>query len=388
MSILFEPTSLKNITLRNRFVRSATYDGSADQEGHVSDQQVEIFKQLARGGVGLIVTGITYIHPSGQIVPFQNSIAGDDHIPGFKGLTAAVHSLGASIAIQLFHAGREAAAFLKGKNEQAIAPSFVEEDPYFAEKYRPMRDEEIWEIVRSFGDAARRAREAGFDAVQLHGAHGYLLSQFLSPYANRRDDDWGGTLEKRLRFFREVHQEIRTKVGEDFPVLIKIGVKDEIPGGLELWEGKLAVQFLVQWGFDALEISQGLRGLRYENTEFRRKIDHIDREAYFRDWCGEIRRQVNVPTIIVGGLRTYSLMEDVVQKGEADLVALSRPLIREPGIINAWRSGDHRRAACISCNGCLEALRRGQPLHCVQQKGQAHRWNTGLSDERIPRSVS
>jgi 2,4-dienoyl-CoA reductase-like NADH-dependent reductase (Old Yellow Enzyme family) len=230
-----------------------------------------------------------------------------------------------------------------------------------------MTEDEIWEIVRAFGDAARRAREAEFDAVQIHGAHGYLLSQFLSPHTNRRSDDWGGVLDHRLRFHREVYRDIRAKVGEDFPVLIKIGVRDGFPGGLELMEGEWAAQHLAQWGFDALEISLGLRGELYEGTEFRTHINSLDREGYFRDWCKRIKRQVSVPVIMIGGLRTYELMEEVIQKGEADFISLCRPFIREPGIINDWKRGHDHKTACVSCNKCLEAVRKGEALHCGQR---------------------
>jgi len=368
MSILFETIKIKNMELRNRFVRSATYDGCAERGGLVSSRQIKIFSKLADGGVGLIVTGITSVHHSGQISSSQSSIAGDDCIPGFKRLTATVHDRGARIAVQLFHAGRERARFIKDKSTQAIAPSFFPNDPYFTEEYRPMIDDEIWDLIRAFGDAAKRAREAGFDAVQIHAAHAYLLSQFLSPSTNHRHDHWGGTLENRLRLHREIYRDIRVKVGEDYPILIKIGVQDGFPGGLEFSEGSRAAQLLSQWGFDALEISQGLRGKSYEGTEFRTGIDKLNREAYFRQWCREIKPHVNVPVMMVGGLRTFELMEEVIQKGEADLISLSRPLIAEPGIINEWQSENHRRATCISCNKCLEALIRREALHCVQQK--------------------
>ena len=370
MSILFDPMRIKDVELRNRFVRSATYDGCADRTGQVSEGQISIFAELADGGVGLIVTGIAYVHQSGQNLPFQNSIASDDCIPGLKRLTTAVHDRGAKIAVQLFHAGRERARFLKAKNEQAIAPSFVSNDPYFTKQYRPMTEDEIWDMIRAFGDAAKRARDAQFDAVQLHGAHAFLLSQFLSPFTNHRDDHWGGTLEKRLRFHREIYRDIRSKVGEDYLVLIKIGVQDGFPGGLAFSEGNLAAQLLAQWGFDSLEISQGLRGKPYEGTEFRTKINSLDREGYFRHWCKEIKSQVDVPVMMVGGLRTFELTEEVIQKGEANFISLSRPLIREPGIINEWKSGNRHRATCISCNKCLEALRKGEALHCIQQKIQ------------------
>ena len=344
--------------LRNRFVRSATYDGCADKN-YVTEKQMSLYTTLAEGGVGLIITGITYVHNNGQISKFQNSISSDEFISGFKRLTSAVHDRGAKIAVQLFHAGREA-RFPKSSDRVPIGPSFLEKDPYFKAEYRAMTENEIWEVVRAFGDGAKRAREAGFDAVQIHGAHAYLLSQFLSPYTNRRQDEWGGSLENRLRIHREIYRDIRQKVGEDYPVLIKIGVQDGFPGGLEFSEGKLAAKYLAELGFDALEISQGLRGPSDEDTEFRTKINVLDREAYFRNWCRQIKNQVEVPVMMVGGLRTFKLMEEIIQNKEADFISLSRPLIREPGIINDWKRGDHHRAKCISCNECFESLIKGQ----------------------------
>jgi len=367
-SILFEPTKIKNMELRNRFIRSATYDGCADN-GYVTKKQIDLYANLADGGVGLIITGITYVHNNGQISKFQNSISNDEFISGFKRLTSAVHDRGAKIAVQLFHAGREG-RFPKSSGRLPIAPSFLEHDSYFIAEYRAMTESEIWEIVRAFGDGAKRAREAEFDAVQVHGAHAYLLSQFLSPYTNRRGDEWGGNLKNRLRIHTEIYRDIRNKVGEDYPILIKVGVQDGFPGGLDFSEGKLAAKYLAELGFDALEISQGLRGQSEEDTEFRTKINSLDREAYFRDWCRQIKNQVDIPVMMVGGLRTFKLMEEVIQNKEADFISLSRPLIMEPGIINNWRGGDRHRAKCISCNKCFESLINGETLECAQLKSK------------------
>jgi 2,4-dienoyl-CoA reductase-like NADH-dependent reductase (Old Yellow Enzyme family) len=363
MRILFEPAKIKGMEVPNRFVRSATYDGCADKQGYVSEKQIALFSELAEGGIGLIVTGIAHVHPSGQISLFQNAITSDDFIPDLKRLTTAVHDRGPKIAVQLFHAGRERAKFVRPKDGLAIAPSFVEDDPYFNHSYRPITEDETWDVVRAFGDAAKRAREAGFDAVQVHAAHAYLLSEFLSPFTNRR-------------VHREIYQDIRAKVGEDYPVLIKIGVQDGFPEGLEFTEGKVAAQRLAQWGYDALEISSGLRGEGYETAEFRTKISRLEREAYFGGWCQEIKSQVSVPVMMVGGLRTFELMEEVVQNGDADFISLSRPFIREPGLVNDWKSGDYHRATCISCNKCFEALLKLEPLHCVQQKREERRRKT------------
>ena len=371
MSILFTPMKIKNMELRNRFVRSATCDGWADTNGHVTDRQVRLFTELAQGGVGLIVVGITYVHHSGQVIASQNSIASDDCIAGFKRLTAVVQDCGAKIALQLYHAGRNGGEFLTRKNELAMAPSFIENDPYFLKKYRSMNEYDIWEIINSFGDGAKRAREAGFDAVQIHAAHGWLPSQFLSPYTNRRTDGWGGPLTNRLRFHQEIYRNMRAKVGDDYPLLIKIGVQDGFPGGLEFREGKIAAQLCAEWGFDALEISLGVRGDGYEAAEFRTKIDSLDQEGYFRDWCKEVKSQASVPVMMVGGLRTFELMEEVIQKREADFISLSRPLINNPHIVNEWVSGSRRRAGCISCNKCLEALIEGEGLSCKLPQNKA-----------------
>jgi len=367
MSILFEPVKIKYMKLRNRFVRSATYDGCADGKGNVTDKQIKLFSKLAHGGAGLIISGVAYVQPSGQISPIQNSIATDNVIHGFKELTNAVHDGGVKIALQLFHAGREA-RFVKSRGMVPWAPSVLEKDRYFSGEHVSMNENHIWKVVRAFGDCAKRAREAGFDAVQVHGAHAYLLSQFLSPYTNRRNDIWGGKIEDRLRFHREIYKDIRKKVGYDYPVLLKIGVEDGFDGGLKFREGKQAAKYLAELGFDALEISQGLRGEKYGGTEFRNQINLPEDEAYFRHWCVEIKREVNKPIMMVGGIRSFHIAEEIIDKKEADFVSLCRPLIREPDIINQWKSGNYHRSECISCNKCLEVLIKGKTLRCVQQK--------------------
>jgi len=373
MSILFEPVKIKNLELKNRFVRSATGDGCADKSGRVTEKHLKMFAELADGGVGLIITGISYVHTSGQISGTQLSIADDDCIAGLKSLTKTVHDRGARIAVQLFHGGRESAKFLKEKGEIARGVSVIGNDPYFSGEYKALTGDEIREIIAAFGNAARRAQEAGFDAVQLHGAHAYLLSQFLSPFTNRRDDDWGGSLEKRIRLHREIYSDMRAKVGKDYPIFIKTGGEDGFPGGLQFSEGKQAAMLLAEWGYDALEISQGLRGKLFEGTEFRTKIASLESEGYFRDWASEIRSKVSVPVILVGGLRSFNLMEEIIEHRDADLISLCRPLIRQPDIINSWERGGRDRATCISCNECLLALLNGQNVRCVYEEREASR---------------
>jgi 2,4-dienoyl-CoA reductase-like NADH-dependent reductase (Old Yellow Enzyme family) len=363
---LFEPFKIGNLEISNKFVRSATYDGMADKNGHVSERQMQLYEGLARGQVGLIVTGIAYVHPAGRISPYQNSIARDDDIAGLSKLVQKVHGLGSRIAIQLFHAGREKGRIYR--KQPAFAPSFVADDPFFDGPHRSMEEDEIHEVIEAFGDGAARARAAGFDAVQIHGAHAYLLSQFLSPFTNRRTDSWGGSLENRLRLHREILRAIRSRVGTDFPVLMKLGVADGFGGGLEFHEGLAAAEILARDGLDAIEISQGLRGRGYSQSEFRTGIVRPESEAYYREWCREIKRCVNIPVIMVGGLRSFAVVTDVVQNGLADLVSLSRPLIREPDLVARWQSGDRRPATCVSCNQCMEALLQTKPLACYYKE--------------------
>jgi 2,4-dienoyl-CoA reductase-like NADH-dependent reductase (Old Yellow Enzyme family) len=363
-SILFEPARLKNVTLRNRFVRSATYDGMSDITGQVTDRQIKLISDLAAGGVGMIISAIMYVHPSGQVSSFMNSIAGDEFISGLRELTGAAHRRGAKIAVQLYHGGREA-RFVKTKKQLPIAPSVIADDPFYRGNYREITEEEIEEVMDAFGLAALRARQAGFDAVQIHGAHGYLMSQFLSPFTNRRKDQWGGSLTNRLRLHRDVCRKIRGHVGEDYPVLIKLGVEDGFAGGLTFTEGMQAAQILADTGYDGLEISSGIRGEKYGGTEYKTKINKPAREGYFRSWAREIKKNVKVPVIAVGGLKSIPMMEEMIQSQETDFISLCRPLISQPALINDWQTDQNKKPRCVYCNKCLEALHRGTPLHCV-----------------------
>lgn len=366
MSILFSPARVGTLEIPNRFWRSATYDGGADKGGAVSDWQVELYAALARGGLGLVVSGICNVTPAGKISPAQNSLSEDRAIPGLKRLAEAVQAKGARLAVQLFHAGRENFRRQEALGVESLGPSDLApgQDPYFEGSCRAMREDEIWETVAGFGLAARRAAEAGCDGVQVHGAHAYLLAQFLSPQTNRRADAWGGGLEGRLRLHLEILKAIRREVGPGYPVFIKLGLADGFAGGLELAEGLVAAQRLAAAGYDAIEVSQGLRGNDYSQAEFRPKIVKREREAYFRGWTRQVKALVDVPVALVGGLRSLDLMEEAVAGGEADFVALCRPLIREPDLVASWRAGQPRRPTCISCNQCFEIIRSGQRLRC------------------------
>lgn len=203
--------------------------------------------------------------------------------------------------------------------------------------------------------------------IQVHGAHAYLLAQFLSPQSNQRGDHWGGSLENRLRLHKEIYRAVRGQVGPNYPVMIKLGVQDGFPGGLAFKEGLEAAVQLARVGYDALEVSQGLRGTDYGQTEFRDKIVKREREAYFRDWAREVKKRVSVPVMMVGGMRSLDLMEEIVAGDEADFISLSRPLIREPDLVASWQAGQARRPTCISCNKCFDHILTGARLQCMVQ---------------------
>ena len=371
MSRLFDPCELAGLNLRNRLVRSATYDGSGLPGGQVSPRQVELYRALAQGGVGLIISGIVNVDRAGRVSKFQNSLHEDKFIPGLARLVEVVHKEGARIAVQLFHGGRECARYRGPKaTDLALGPSPPQDDPYFVHDNRAMTVAEIEQTVEAFGAAARRAQEAGFDAVQVHGAHAYLFAQFLSPQCNQRDDEWGGDLAGRLRLHLAVLANIREQVGPDYPVMFKLGLADGFDGGLTLEEGLEAAQRLARAGCDGLEISLGLRGRLYEESEFHSKVDRPGGEGYFAAWAQAVKQRVAVPVMAVGGVRTSELAQRILDQGQADLVALSRPLISQPDLPARWQAGDQSRARCISCNKCFEGLLKLRPLACVLEGKQ------------------
>jgi 2,4-dienoyl-CoA reductase-like NADH-dependent reductase (Old Yellow Enzyme family) len=373
MNVLFTPARIGNLEIPNRFVRSATYDAGAE-EGFVSDFQVELYRALAKGRVGLIVSGVFSVR-RGKTPHVQNTLLDDKSIPGLKRLADIVRAHGSRLAVQLFHGGREAYRVLQPDGIEAAGPSAFKagEDPYFMGTCREMTEEEIWATVEAFAQGARRARDAGCDAVQIHGAHAYLLSQFLSPRSNRRADGWGGTPQNRLRLHREIYRAVRKQVGPEYPVTIKLGVEDSVPDGLRFEEGMEAAVELAQVGYDAIEVSQGLRGLSYAQTEFRQNINKRELEAYFREWTREVKKRVRVPVIMVGGLRSVNLMREVLTANEADFVSLCRPLVREPDLVAFWEAGEMRRPKCVSCNRCFEHVIAGLRLECVLQTRRRQR---------------
>jgi 2,4-dienoyl-CoA reductase-like NADH-dependent reductase (Old Yellow Enzyme family) len=373
-SLVFEPKEIGGMVIKNRLVRSATYEAMASEDGSVTDELVELYKTLAQGGVGLIITGYAYVQSSGKSTPRHTGIDRDELIPGLTKIarTVHVHGDGCKVAIQLVHSGRQ--SFIL---DETIAPSAVLES--VRNKIpREMTIEEIEETVEAFAEAARRAKEAGFDAVQVHAAHGYLLSEFLSPYTNRRTDEYGGSTENRCKIVEGTYKRTVENVGKDFPILIKMNVDDFLEGGINLNESKRIAERLSKTGFAAIEtsgcmwevITRSEEELGWEPAmipESRINIKSKDKEAYHLPYAREIRKVIDVPLILVGGIRSLDVIEKILAEGSADFIALSRPLIRQPDLPNRWLKGiGGLTADCISCNGCVGSIMEGS-LQCIPE---------------------
>ncbi|MCD6585662.1 MAG: NADH:flavin oxidoreductase [Desulfobacteraceae bacterium] len=360
MSVLFETTEINGMKLGNRFVRSATWEGMAADDGAVTPKLTQTMVDLAEGGVGLIISGHAFVSQEGQAGPWQMGIYKDELIDGLKTMTDAVHQAGGKIIAQLAHAGHFA---IKTLTKQ---PPHVVSD-YNGLSKSPRHEltiEDIKNLVTAFGEAAKRAKAAGFDGVQIHSAHGYLLSQFLSPAYNRRKDEYGGSIENRTRIHGQIYNAIRKAVGNDYPVLIKINSEDYIENGLSLEDSIAAAKMLANVGIDAIELSGGTLSSG-KLSPSRGGINKEEKEAYFKQAAAAYKKAMDVPLILVGGMRSLNVAKKTLSSGIADYISMCRPFIREPGLINRWESGDTRPATCKSDNLCFGPALEGKGISCV-----------------------
>ncbi len=364
MKQLFEKTKMNQVPLKNRFVRSATWEGLANPDGSCSEKVKEMMVELARGQVGLIITGHAYVHPAGRAHIGQLGIYDDFLIDSYKKMIEEVQNEGSRIILQINHAGGRAA--LQTENERALGPSSLKIKDYCS---REMTEGEIKKTVKDFKDAAIRAKKAGFDGVQIHGAHGFLLSEFLSPFFNRRIDRFGGSVENRSRVILEILQNIRSELGKNFLVTIKLNSDDFIEGGFTLSEMVQVSVLLEREGIDAVEISGGtsLNVSKYSSSRIIKGKVSED-EVYYREAARMLKKNISVPLLLVGGIRSFDVAKELIEKEETDYISLCRPLIREPYLIKCWQSGDYRKASCISCNRCFVPTRAGDGLYCVMNE--------------------
>ncbi len=363
---LFSPGKIGNVQIKNRIVRSATYERRAMKYGIVSDKLIELYRELAEGGTGLIITGAIGIDPKATGGPDQPYLFDDSHMEGQRKLVKEVHNYSdTKIAAQFVHTGRQGTH----PKYTSVAPSPIE-DKSTNKIPKELATEEIEKIVQNFVVATRRAYECEYDMVQMHGAHGYLLSNFISPYTNIRTDEYGGSTEKRAKILVDIYNHARDEVGKDFPILIKLQIDDDIPSGLKLEEGIKIAKIMVDTGYNAIEPSGGIGESisLNKNPLPSRFVKSPDDENYFLDSAKKLKPIMkDCPLILVGGVRNPLSAEKILQEKHADFISLSRPLIYEPDLPNRWKSGDLSPAKCLSCNSCFMTMMTGE-VYCVVKK--------------------
>ncbi|MCM1987025.1 NADH:flavin oxidoreductase [Methanococcoides seepicolus] len=348
--MLFEPITIAGLTVKNRFVRSATNEGMAELDGTVTKGIGDMYEDLAREDVGLIITGYSYVDVKGQSDERQQGIYDDRFIGPYGEIVSRVHKYDCRIFIQIVHGGRQS---IVKEGVPLLAPSAVK-DPASGKIPVEMTEEDILATIENFAEAARRSKAAGFDGVQIHCAHGFLLSSFISPYTNRRTDKWGGSVENRARVVTEIVRRTQEKVGKDFPIMVKMNATD----GFDVFSGKIGLDapecveiasLLEKAGVCAIEVSGGI--FEAGAVMSQKGIDSEEKEAYFRRYSKMIRDTVKIPVILVGGIRTKAVMESML-RGYADMISLSRPFIAEPDLVVNLKEGSDR-VKCVSCNGCF-----------------------------------
>lgn len=342
---LFEPLTAGRLSVRNRIMRSATAENRSDPDTGLPDESLQaVYRALAAGGAGLIVTGHAYVDRAGKAHGRMSSIAEDAAIPAWRETILPAQQLGARVLLQINHGG---AGVNPAITPRPLSPSGVATNPQV--QPREMSAQEIEGAICAYGQAARRAQEAGFDGVQLHGAHGYLISQFLMPYTNRRTDGWGGSLAHRQRFLHEVVREVRRQVGPDWPLWIKLGVTGSLLTGFSLLEGAATAAACAEWGVDAVEISHAWSMPEYLGPS---------RDGWYLPMATAVRQAVGqgYPLSLVAGWRSRALMESVIAHEIVQWVSLCRPLIAEPDLAVRLQTGASDRAACVRCDRCREGF--------------------------------
>lgn len=326
MRTIFDEVKLNHLTAKNRIVRSATWEAIANPDGTPSEQQLQIYKELAEGGVGTIITGFTSVSDTdGYLSDGMARLSDDGQIPEWRKLTDICHRYGAKVITQL------------ALGEYVTDRGVLEPDACTAD--------DLHDITGLFASAARRAKEAGFDGVQLHAAHNFWVSRFISPYFNHRTDEYGGNQEGRTHLLLEIYNAVRKEV-PDLHITMKMNCSDFRHGGLTHDDAMVTCLIMAKAGIDSIEIS----GNGTSVASIRPGKD----EAYFLPFARELKARSNISVILVGGLRSPDLMNRIVDEDGIEMLSLSRPLVREPDLMKRWENGDTAPARCISCNMCYQ----------------------------------
>lgn len=357
---MFSPINIGTVTVPNRFVVPPMGNNFANTDGSMSERSAAYYEARAKGGFGLITIESTVVYKQAKGGPRKPCLFSDEVVPSFKRVADACHAYGAKVSIQLQHAGPEGNSKLTGyplKAASAIAPSAGREIP------EAMPTEEVYRLIECYGDAARRAQLAGIDMVEVHCAHGYLVSTFISARTNKRTDEFGGCFENRMRLPRLIIENIRKKTGGNMPILCRINARDEGDGGVDVHDAAAIAAYLEQvCGVDAIHVTRSI----HIHDEFM-WAPNITHGGFNAELGAEIKRAVSVPVILVGRFTEPQYAELLVKQGRADLIAFGRQSIADPELPNKARNGQlEKLTPCIACLlGCVPNMLQGRPITCA-----------------------
>lgn len=358
MKQLFEQSNTLGFETRNRFIRSATWENMATETGHMTDPLYDIYEELAKGEVGTIITGYANVVAEEKPNAGMMGIYEDSFIPEYQKLTQLVHDHHARIVLQVAYGGTKTTYQV---GERIIfAPSSVAEVGT-GTMGKEMTKEEITYIVNAFAQSARRAKASGFDGIEIHGAHTYLINQFLSPYYNRRNDEYGGSLANRMNFLKEVYFAMRQEVGAEYPIWVKLTASDFMEGGLTFADTREICMEMERIGVNAIELSGNVHGKAKSlvGNEFDGYC--IEKEGFFYRYGAAISELIQIPVITVGGFEKMESIEEILNQSNIQFFAISRPLLAEPDLIKRWKNGDHTPVKCVRCSKC----RTDEGNYCV-----------------------
>jgi len=367
---LWRAGGLAPLKLKNRTMRSATWEGLADAQGRMSDTLAEVMIALARGGVALVTFSHTMVHPLGQASPRMLAIYTDEQAESMRKAVDGIHAAGSLCSLQLNHGGRF--AIVDGRMGPSN-PDLKTSTGVALHPCREMTTADIDEVVEAFRAGAVRAKKVGFDCVTIHAAHGYLLSEFLSPLFNVRKDEYGGSLENRARILRRIVKVCREAVGPEVPILVKLNSEDFADNGLTVEESTKIATWLVEDGVALIETSggsiigrfTGIRGGAAATSGY-----HAEAAAAWRRAIHAAYPDTHCLIALVGGLRSCEDCNKFIADGVCDIVSLARPLIREPDLVQHWQSDPHYKAQCISCGACHVLIKKDEGFGCPVRRAQ------------------
>jgi 2,4-dienoyl-CoA reductase-like NADH-dependent reductase (Old Yellow Enzyme family) len=362
MADIFSSWRMNRLEIPNRIVRSATWEGMAQADGTPVFETINMTAELAEGGVGLVFAGYAFVRKDGRGLPGQTGVHIDAMIGPLTRITDAVHKVKGLVGLQITHAGGQTKPEWIGGNQPVGPSNYI--DPRHGSQVRELSIPEIHDLIEAYAVAAARAKAAGFDVVQLQACHGYLVSEFASPFYNKRTDRFGGSLQNRARFGLMALEAMRDMVGPGYPLCIKLNCTDGVEGGINFDEALQLAKMYEQASVDAIEVSGGIPSAGEKGSI--RPVKSEKDEGYFLERAARIKEAVSCPVIAVGGFRSKSKVVQALDM--VDAVAMSRPLVREPGLINKWHQGSSQKAECISCGLCLQESLAGELCCTVVRK--------------------